>query len=246
MIRAIRKRYLPRSAPHILDQTRVYARRAAFTARSTSASFGLGDLGEHLLGARADRLERLAVTVDELAVDEEPVRRLDVDDRARLGRGCVFEVQSWPSFSPGSRSRDRSSAPVVILERCISRSLSRVEAPNRNQSGSSQSSPAISLTITRYLIASLLCRMPPAGLTPTIWPVASRKSRTASSITSVTGSVAAGCTLPVEVLMKCAAGHHRQPAGPADVVVGLQLAGLEDHLEVARCRRPRGPATISS
>ncbi len=36
MIRAIRKRYFPRSAPVILDHTRVYARRAAFTAVSTS------------------------------------------------------------------------------------------------------------------------------------------------------------------------------------------------------------------
>ena len=46
--------------------------------------------------------------------------------------------------------------------------------------------------------------MPPAGLTPTVRPVADRKSRTASSITRVTGSVAAGETLPVEVLMKSA------------------------------------------
>ena len=46
--------------------------------------------------------------------------------------------------------------------------------------------------------------MPPAGLTPTICPVISRKSRTASSMIIVTGSVAAGCTLPVEVLMKWA------------------------------------------
>ena len=38
MMRAMRKRYFPRSAPDILDQTRVWARRAAFTARSTSAS----------------------------------------------------------------------------------------------------------------------------------------------------------------------------------------------------------------
>ena len=44
--------------------------------------------------------------------------------------------------------------------------------------------------------------MPPAGLTPIIVPVASRKSRTASSMINVTGRVAAGCTLPVEVLMK--------------------------------------------
>ncbi len=53
---------------------------------------GLGDLGEHLLGRGADRLERRAVTVDELAVDEQPVGRLEVDDRARLGRRGVGEV----------------------------------------------------------------------------------------------------------------------------------------------------------
>ena len=34
----MRKRYLPRSAPLIRDQTRVYAVRAALTAASTSAS----------------------------------------------------------------------------------------------------------------------------------------------------------------------------------------------------------------
>ena len=44
--------------------------------------------------------------------------------------------------------------------------------------------------------------MPPAGLTPTCAPVSSRQSRTASSMIRVTGSVAAGGTLPVEVLMK--------------------------------------------
>jgi hypothetical protein len=53
-------------------------------------------------------------------------------------------------------------------------------------------------------MASFAVRMPPAALTPTSRPVAARKSRTASSITSVTGGVAAGCTLPVEVLMKSA------------------------------------------
>ena len=51
-------------------------------------------------------------------------------------------------------------------------------------------------------MASLLVRMPPAGLTPTCRPVGSRKSRTASSMIRVTGSVAAGWILPVEVLMK--------------------------------------------
>ena len=39
MPRAIRNRYLPRSEPDIGDQTLSYARRAAATARSTSAAF---------------------------------------------------------------------------------------------------------------------------------------------------------------------------------------------------------------
>ncbi len=46
--------------------------------------------------------------------------------------------------------------------------------------------------------------MPPAGLTPTWRPPAARKSRTASSITSVFAGVALTATLPVEVLMKSA------------------------------------------
>ena len=46
--------------------------------------------------------------------------------------------------------------------------------------------------------------MPPAGFIPTWRPVERSKSRIASSITSVTGRVAAGVTLPVEVLMKSA------------------------------------------
>ena len=46
--------------------------------------------------------------------------------------------------------------------------------------------------------------MPPATFTPMMSPVSSAKSRTASSITRVTGGVAASATLPVEVLMKSA------------------------------------------
>ena len=46
--------------------------------------------------------------------------------------------------------------------------------------------------------------MPPAGFMPTMRPVWAWKSRIASSMTSVTGRVADGCTLPVLVLMKSA------------------------------------------
>ena len=88
--------------------------------------------------------------------------------------------------------------------RCSSRSPRRLEAPKRNQSGVSQSGPAVSFTSTRCRTASFVVRMPPAGLTPIWRPVAFRKSRTASSMTRPTGSVEAGETLPVLVLMKSA------------------------------------------
>ena len=68
----------------------------------------------------------------------------------------------------------------------------------------SQACPAVSFTSTRYLIASLAVLMPPATLTPTRRPQSCSKSRTAASMTSATGGVDAGPTLPVEVLMKSA------------------------------------------
>ena len=47
---------------------------------------GLGDLGEHLLGCRADRREVLArLRLDQLAADVEAVALLERDDVARLG-----------------------------------------------------------------------------------------------------------------------------------------------------------------
>ena len=95
-------------------------------------------------------------------------------------------------------------------------------------------------------MASLVVRMPPAGLTALRSPVWSYQSRTACSITWVTGSVAAGEILPVEVLMKSRAGQQGQPGRPADVVVGGQLAGLQDDLEPGRSPQACLTATISS
>ena len=94
MIRAIRKRYLARSEPGIRDHDAVGAAGGLHRAVDV-VLVGLGDLGEHLLGGRVDGLERLAVPVDELAVDEQAVGRLDVDDRARLGGGA------YSNFGPG-------------------------------------------------------------------------------------------------------------------------------------------------
>ena len=63
-----------------------------------------GDLGEHLLGGRVDALERRAGAVDELAVDEQAVRRGDVDDGPRLGRRCVLEGRGHGSSVPRGRA----------------------------------------------------------------------------------------------------------------------------------------------
>jgi ParB family chromosome partitioning protein len=61
----------------------------------------LGDVREHLLGCRADRLERMSVeAVDELASDEQAIRRLNVDDRPRLGRRRILKHSAQPRAAP--------------------------------------------------------------------------------------------------------------------------------------------------
>jgi deoxyribose-phosphate aldolase len=80
---------------------------------------------------------------------------------------------SWLSMLAGG-DFIKTSTGKVSPAATLPVTLIRLEAPNRNQCGSSQSSPAISLTVTRNLRASLLVRMPPAGLTPIWMPVAAR------------------------------------------------------------------------
>ena len=86
----------------------------------------------------------------------------------------------------------------------MSTSLSSDEAPKRNRSGVIQAAPSVSLRTQRYWIACFAVRIPPAGFMPTTRPVSSCTSLITSSMQSVTGSVAAGLTLPVDVLMKSA------------------------------------------
>src|SRR6185312_7036615 len=50
-----------------------------------------GDLGDLLLRRGRDARERGAVTLDEVAVDEEPIALLQVEDRLRLRRRGVFQ-----------------------------------------------------------------------------------------------------------------------------------------------------------
>ena len=114
----------------------------------------------------------------------------------------------------------------------MSTSLSRLDAPKRNRSGRHPARPERLVQHDQVLDRLLGGPDPPAGFIPTCRPVAFSKSRIASSMTSVTGSVAAGWTLPVEVLMKSAPAAMARIAGSPDLVVRLELAGLEDHLEV--------------
>ena len=124
------------------------------------------------------------------------------------------------------------AAGALLARAASGTSLSRLLAPNRNRSGVIQRGPSVSYSTTRYWIASLAVRMPPAGFMPTTRPVRRWKSRIASSMTSVTGSVAAGVTLPVEVLMKSAPAAMARMLRAAHVVERLELARLEDDLEV--------------
>ncbi len=73
---------------------------------------GRGHLGQHLLGGRVDRLQRLAAALDELAVEEHPVAGLEVRDVPVLGRGRVLP-QVISHVSPPSRSPGRCSGPRV-------------------------------------------------------------------------------------------------------------------------------------
>ena len=105
----------------------------------------------------------------------------------------------------------------------MSRSLSRLEAPRRNHRGVE---PIVAdRLVDQHEVARSppsCVRMPPAGLTPTWRPVASRKSRTASQHDQRDRQRRGRLHLAGAGLDEVAAGEHREPAMPA-----------------ARCRRSR-------
>ena len=122
--------------------------------------------------------------------------------------------------------------PVVSLVRCISRSLSRLDAPNRNQSGSSQSGADGLVDHDQVLdrvlggpdaAGRLHADLPPGGGAE----VADRLQHHQGHRQRRRDRDLAGGGLD-----EVAAGQHGQPGGPPHVVVGGQLAGLQDHLEV--------------
>ena len=103
----------------------------------------------------------------------------------------------------------------------------------RKRFGVSHSEPSVSLTRTRYRSASLALRIPPATLSPTGRPQKSAKSLIASAMTKATGRVAAGEILPVEVLTKSAPAAIAMSEARLHTVVGTELTGLQDDLEMS-------------
>ena len=106
-------------------------------------------------------------------------------------------------LSRASRSRGRRRRRCASLCRCSSRSLSRLDAPKRNRSGSSQL-VAGDLVDHHQVADRVLGGADAAGQLDAAHARRSRRRSRAPprSITSATGGVAAGLTLPVEVLMK--------------------------------------------
>ena len=193
---------------------------------------GLGDLGQHLLGGRVDGLERRAVPVDELAVDEQAVGRLDVDDRARLGGRGVLER--------GSAIGNQSSGDVVGAAVAAGGELAALHQQVVEQGGGAEAEPV---------------RVEPVGagdlvdrdevLDRVLGGLDATGGLDADHLAGGLAEVADGLEhdqrdrqgrgrlhLAGRGLDEVAAGQHREPGRPADVVVGLQLAGLHDHLEV--------------
>ena len=244
----MRYRYLARSRPASFDHV-AQARRAAATAASTSAAPASATSASGSSVAGFDGRERAPVErLDELAADEQAVATARSSTRSRAsGAGAYSQVgvtrsRTAVASAVTSVERDvvgrRRSGPVSCLWRCISTSLSSDEAPKRNRSGVQPLGAGV-LVHDHEVPHGLLGGADAAGqLHADADAGRSSKSRTASSITSATGSVAAGPTLPVDVLMKSAPASHRQPRRPPHVVERGQLAGLEDHLEVGRRRRP--------
>ena len=204
--RAIRNRYLPRSRRGIADQAARTRGGPRPRRPSTSCGPAVGDLGQRLpRSAGLIVLIALAAAVDELAVDEHPVAPASSRAMSRdSGRGRVLaRAEQSSSFSPPSRSRGRRSgrcAAGCALHQQVVEQAGRAEP---EQVG-------VSHSVTGHLVA------PPPGSGWRPWwcgcrrPASPRaaarcaraKSRTACDITSATGRVAAGLTLPVEVLMK--------------------------------------------
>ena len=95
----MRNRYLPRSEPLSFDQVLSYARRAAATARSTSSGDAVA-ISAIFFSVAGEMVENgVPLSVDELAVDEQPVAVLEMEDAGRLGgRGVLQEAGAGRGF----------------------------------------------------------------------------------------------------------------------------------------------------
>ena len=129
--RAIRRRYLPRSAPGMEDQTLLVRAAGGFDRSVDVGPSHCGDCRKPFTGPRVDGVAILAATFFEGSVDERQVAVPDIGNGTRLGRRGAFPVRDQTFLSPRSRSRRRSQWLFSYARRCMIKSLSTDEAPNR-------------------------------------------------------------------------------------------------------------------
>ena len=87
----MRNRYFARSRPGSVGPVALEGAARDGDGVVDVLDVGAGDLGERLFGRRIERGEPLAAAWrDFLAANEQPVARLELDDVARFGRGCVL------------------------------------------------------------------------------------------------------------------------------------------------------------
>src|SRR3954468_4187620 len=229
--RAIRNRYLPRSAGRIGPQVRVNARRAARTARSTSSA------------VPAATSERTSSVAGLTVLNESPLPSTNSPSTNRPWDGATSTIDRdsgagayWKGFSViASVDRHVVGAGVVAGAQLLPLQEQVVE-----QAGGAEAEPVGGEPVgpgdlvDEDQVLDRVLRRPDAagGLDPDLAAgggaeVADRLQHDQADRQGGGGGHLAGGGLD-----EVAAGEHRQPGGAADVVQGHQLAGLEDDLEV--------------
>src|SRR5262245_39913453 len=233
--RAMRKRYLARSLPGIVDHTRSYACRAAATARSTSSG------PASTISANGSSVAGLTVLnrpLSDSGSTNSPPMNSPYDGRMSTiavdsGAGAYSKIDmSVQGHVVGSGVP--AGGELLPLHQQIVEKAGRAEAE--------------------------VCRVEPAFAACLVHgdEIADRVLRGPDATGGLDDDLTAGCGLEVPCrlqhderdrqrggrldlarrrLDEVSAGQHREPRRAPDVVIGGQLTGLEDDLEVRRATR---------
>src|SRR5690242_568949 len=234
--RAIRNRYLPRSAGRIGPQVRVKARRAATTARSTSASVPV---------ATSDSTSSVAGLIvfsgsPEPSMNSPSTNRpydgaMLTSERGSGAGAYVKAACAWVSVMSPSVDRHVVGTGVVAGALLLPLQQEVVEEARGTEAEPVGGEPvgAGRLVDQHQMLDGVLRGPDPSGRLHADLPVrgvAEVADRLEHHVADREGG--GWGDLAGRRLDEVGAGQHGQPARPADVVERHQLAGLEDHLQV--------------